>query len=147
MDEPSGPPAQSDREFRRWLLFWLQFAALAALAIVGARIASADAHPGDYFCGLVLALAAIALALLLVKSACDGKWAGLGDVVLVDDMRQLWLAIPLFAAIGLAGLFVAAAYDEGSLYAAGLALAAVSVLIILFDIKRVYDRLDEGQRR
>ncbi len=143
MAEPDG----EDREFWHWLLLWLQFAVLGALAISGAGIASANTHPGDYACGLVLALAAIVLALLLVKRVFDGSrldWAGL---LLVDDMRSLALAVPLFALIGFAGLVLARAVDAGSLHAAGLALFLASAAIVLLDVKRVFDRLERERSR
>jgi hypothetical protein len=147
MDEPSGGPGRDDREFWHWLLFWLQFAVLGALAIAGAGIASANAHPGDYACGLMLALSSIGLVLLLVKRAFDGSRLDWGGLLLVDDMRGLALAVPLFALIGFAGLVLARAVEQGSLHAAGLALFLVSAAIILLDVKRVFDRLERKRGR
>jgi hypothetical protein len=147
MDEPSGEPGREDRDFWRWLLFWLQFAVLAALAVIGAGIASANARPGDYDCGLALAVASIALALLLIKRAFDGRRLDWGGLLLVDEMRHLAVAIPLFGLIGFAGLVLARAVEYGSLHAAGLALFLASAIIILLDIKRVFDRLERDRGR
>ena len=61
-------------------------------------------------------------------------------------MTNLAVAIPLFTVIGLAGLFVAAAWPYGSLHAAGLALFVVSGVIIFLDIKRVFDRANSRSR-
>lgn len=147
MDEAGrGPRGESD-ELWRWLLFWLQFAVLAVLAIFGAAIASAAEQPGDYDCGLALALASIGLALLLVRRAFDGSRLDWGGLLLVDDMRQLAVAVPLFALIGFAGLVLARAAEGGSLHAAGLALFVVSAIIVLLDVKRVFDRLESDRGR
>ena len=57
-------------------------------------------------------------------------------------MTNLTVAIPLFAVIGLAGLFVARAWPDGSLHDAGLGLFVVSGVIIFLNIKRVFDRIN-----
>ena len=61
---------------------------------------------------------------------------------LSDDMRNLAFAIPLFAVIGLAGLFIAHAWESGAMHMAGVALFVVSGLIIFLNIKRVFDHID-----
>jgi hypothetical protein len=57
-------------------------------------------------------------------------------------MWNLALLIPLFAIIGLAGLFIAHAWEGGAMHAAGIALFIVSGAFIFLNIKRVYDRID-----
>src|SRR5690349_4811756 len=99
----------AERAFWSWLGFWLQILVLSVLAIAGAFAASAGDRPGDYACGMVLTLASIALAFLRVKHLLDGKGAGWSDLLLVRDMWNLALVIPLFTVIGLAGLFIASA--------------------------------------
>jgi hypothetical protein len=59
-------------------------------------------------------------------------------------MWNLAVVIPLFTIIGLAGLFIAHAWENGALHAAGIALFIVSGVIIFLDIKRVFDRMDSG---
>ena len=61
-------------------------------------------------------------------------------------MKSLPVVIPLFAVIGLAGLFIARAWPDGSLHNAGLGLFVVSGVIIFLDIKRVFDRMNSHPR-
>jgi hypothetical protein len=51
------------------------------------------------------------------------------------------LVIPLFTVIGLAGLFIAHAWDDGAMHSAGIALFVVSGAIIFLDMKHVFDRM------
>ncbi len=134
----------AEQGFGSWLGFWAQFLVLGLLAIVGAFFASADERPGDYACGLLLSLAALALAFMRLKHRLDGgasSWAGF---VLVDDMKNLALAIPLFAVVGLAGLFVAHGWESGALHAAGLGLFVACGVIVFLDIKHVFDRMNSN---
>src|SRR6478672_10008412 len=105
----------AERAFWSWLGFWLAILVLGVLAIVGAFAASAAGRPGDYACGMVLSLAAIALAFLRLKQRLDGNESGWADLLLVDNMWNLALAIPLFTVIGLAGLFIAHAWESGAM--------------------------------
>jgi hypothetical protein len=144
MDEGKQIPETAERAFWSWLGFWLQLLVLGVLAIIGAFFASAAARPGDYACGLILTLGATALAFLRLKSWLDGE-AGWGDFLFVRDMRNLAVAIPLFTVIGLAGLFIAHAWESGAMHTAGVALFVVSGLIIFLDIKRVFDAIDSNE--
>jgi len=144
MDETGRPSDDAERAFWSWFGFWAQFLILGVLAVIGAFVASADARPGDYLCGLLLSLGAIALGFLRLKHRLDGGPLGWGAFLLVDDMKHLAFVIPLFAVIGLAGLFIARAWESGSMHAAGLGLFVVSGLIIFLNIKRVFDRMNSG---
>jgi hypothetical protein len=125
-----------------WIGLWLRLAVLLILAIAGARFASADAAPGDYACGLILAVAAVLLLFLSIKAYFDGGPLGLASLLLVDDMPNLILAVIVFAVLGLAGIAAAAAAGEGGLYVGGVALFAVSAIAVLLSIKRVFDTLE-----
>jgi hypothetical protein len=142
MDRSSRRPDEAARAFWSWLGFWLQFLILGFLAVVGAFVASGAERPGDYTCGVALSLAAIALGFLRLKHHFDGGDADWGNFLLVDTMRNLALVIPLFVVIGLAGLFIAHAWESGVMYAAGVALFVVSGVIVFLNIKRVYDRIN-----
>ena len=131
--------------FWSWLGFWLQILVLGVLAIVGVFSASAADRPGDYTCGMALSLGAIALAFLRLKRRLDGDGFGWGDFLLVGDMRNLALVIPLFTVIGLAGLFIAHAWEEGAMHSAGIALFVVSGAIIFLDMKHVFDRMESPE--
>jgi hypothetical protein len=134
--------APDELDFGAWIAFWVQLVVLGFIAILGAFFASADAAPGDYACGLILSIAAFALAFLRIKGRFDGgslDWAGF---LPVDDVANLVLAIVVFVVLGLAGIFVAAAVGEGGLYAGGVALFVVSTIGILLSMKRVFDNLD-----
>ena len=144
MDQSSRRSDEAARALWSWLGFWLQFLILGILAVIGAFVASEDARPGDYLCGLLLSLGAIALAFLRLKHWLDGGTLDWGAFLLVDDMKHLAVAIPLFAVIGLAGLFIARAWESGAMHVAGLALFVASSLIIFLDIKRVFDRMNSG---
>src|SRR5579862_7022373 len=125
-----------------WILFWAQLGVLAVLAVLGAFFASADAAPGDYACGLLLSLAAIALAAMRVKNRFDGGAADWGSFLLVDDMVNLVAVIVIFTILGLAGLFAAAGFDTGGLHDAGLALFATSGVLVFLSMKHVFDLRD-----
>jgi hypothetical protein len=142
MNETGARPDDAERAFWSWLGFWGQFLILGLLAVIGAFVASADARPGDYQCGLLLSLGAIALAFLRLKHQLDGGAPGWGSFLLVDDMKNLAFAIPLFVLIGLAGLFTAHSWESGAMHAAGVGLFAASGAIVFLDIKHVFDRMD-----
>ena len=144
MDETGRIPDDAERAFWSWLGFWVQFLILGFLAVIGAFVASEDARPGDYLCGLLLSLAAVALAFLRLKHRLDGGALDWRTFLFVDDMKNLALAIPLFAVTGLAGLFVARAWESGAMHDAGLGLFVASGVIIFLDIKRVFDRQSSG---
>ena len=142
MDGTRQRPDDPEPAFWSWLGFWLQILVLGVLAIVGASAASGADRQGDYACGMVLSLAAIALAFLRLKHRLDGSGPGWGNLLLVGDMWNLALVIPLFTVIGLAGLFIAHAWEEGAMHSAGIALFVVSGAIIFLDMKHVFDRMD-----
>jgi hypothetical protein len=142
MDGTRQGPHDPERAFWSWLGFWLLLLVLGVLAIIGSFAASGADRPGDYACGMVLSLAAIALAFLRLKHRLDGSGSGWSDFLLVGDMWNLALVIPLFAVIGLAGLFIAHAWENGAMHTAGIALFIVSGAIIFLDIKHVFDRIE-----
>jgi hypothetical protein len=126
-----------------WLAFWAELAVLGLLAVLGAFFGSADAALGDYTCGLVLSLAAIALAFMRLKNRFDGgRAADWGGFLLVDNMANLVAVIVVFTVLALAGLFVAARFDRGGLHASGVALFIVSGLAVFLSLKHVFDNLD-----
>jgi len=128
-----------------WIAFWAQLCLLAALAVLGAAFASADSAPGDYACGLLLSLAAIALAFMRLKNRFDGAAAGRGGSLLVDDMANLVAVIVIFAILGLAGLFIASGFDHGGLHDSGVALFATSGLAVFLSMKHVFDTRDRSR--
>jgi hypothetical protein len=141
MNETGARPDNAERAFWSWLGFWGQFLVLGLLAVIGALVASADERPGDYQCGLLLSLAAIALGFLRLKHQLDGRAPGWDTFLLVDDMKSLALVIPLFVVIGLAGLFLAHAWESGAMYAAGVGLFGASGVIVFLNLKNVFDRM------
>ena len=142
MTETPPTPDAAEIAFWSWLGFWLQILVLGVLAISGAFTASAGDRPGDYACGMALGLSAIALAFLRLKQRLDGSASGWSDLLLVGDMWNLAIVIPLFTVIGLAGLFIGHAWEEGAMHAAGIALFIVSGAIIFLDMKHVFDRME-----
>jgi hypothetical protein len=143
--ETSAAPGSADRTFWSWLGFWLQFAVLGLLALLGAGFASRGTEPGDYATGMLLALASVALGFLRLKRHCDGgdpSWSGF---LFVDDLTNLAVAIPVFAILGLAGLILARAWPHGSLHASGIGLFAASAVIVFLDIKHVFDRIETAR--
>jgi hypothetical protein len=142
MAETNLGPGSADRAFWSWLGFWLQFVVLGLLAVSGAGFASFSRRPGDYATGMLLFLGAVVLGFLRLKCHLDGGDSSWSSFLLVDDMKNLAVAIPLFALLGFAGLIIARDWPYGSLHAAGLGLFAVSVIMIFLDIKRVFDRID-----
>ena len=135
-------PEEAGREYWTWFGFWAELVVLGLLAIAGGYFASHGGGSGDYATGLVLGVAAIALAFLRLKRRFDGAPTRWDRVLLVDDTRNLVLVIAVYVALGLAGLFVAAAEADGSLHVAGVALFATSGLIVFLSLKNVFDNLD-----
>jgi hypothetical protein len=129
-------------EYWSWFGFWAELVVLGALAILGGYGASRGAAPGDYATGLILGVAAVALAFFRLKQRFDGAATDWPHFLLVDDMRNLALVIAVFIVLGLAGLFVAAAAEDGSLHVAGIALFATSGVIVFLSLKNVFDNLD-----
>lgn len=125
-----------------WLAFWGELVLLGLLAVLGAFFASAEASPGDYACGLVLSLAAIALAFMRLKNRFDGGDPGWAEFLLVDDLANLVAVVVVFAILALAGLFVAAGVHRGGLHNAGIALFVASGIAVFLSLKRVFDNLD-----
>jgi hypothetical protein len=146
MDEPPRTADAAASAFWSWLGFWAQILVLGVLAVVGAFAASGAERPGDYDCGMILSLGAIALAFLRLKRQFDGGPSGFADLFLVDDMPNLALVIPVFAIIGLAGLFIAHAWEAGDMHTAGVALFIASGVVIFLNMKHVFDRIDAGRR-
>jgi hypothetical protein len=142
MNETGERADNAERAFWSWLGFWGQFAILGLLAVIGAFFASADMRSGDYQCGILLSLGAIALGFLRLKQGLDGGAPGWRGFLLVDNMKNLALVIPLFALIALTGLFLAHAWGSGAMYAAGVCLFAVSGVIVFLNLKNVFDRMD-----
>jgi len=135
-------PEEAGREYWTWFGFWAELVVLGLLAIAGGYFASHGGGSGDYATGLVLGVAAIALAFLRLKRRFDSAPTRWDRFLLVDDTRNLVLVIAVFVALGLAGLFVAAAEADGSLHVAGVALFATSGLIVFLSLKNVFDNLD-----
>ena len=133
---------QQSSELCAWIAFWGELVVLAVLAVLGAFFASEDSAPGDYACGLLLSLAALALAFMRLKNRFDGGAADWGSFVLVDDTMNLLAVIVTFTVLGLAGLFIAAGFDHGGLHDAGVALFAVSGLAVFLSMKHVFDKAD-----
>ena len=146
MVETSRDPESSNRAFWSWLGFWAQFLVLGLCVVIGAFAASICAGPGDYVTGMLLIIGAVALAFWRLKNRFDGAPWGWGDFLLVGNMTSLAVAIPLFAVIGLAGLFIANAWPYGSLHSAGIMLFVVSGVIVFLDIKHVFDQMNRHAR-
>jgi hypothetical protein len=142
MQSSNPPPDGLGPEYWGWFGFWAELVVLGLLAIAGGYFASHGGGSGDYATGLVLGVAAIALAFLRLKRHFDGAPTRWDRVLLVDDTRNLVLVIAVFVALGLAGLFVAAVEADGSLHVAGVALFATSGLIVFLSLKNVFDNLD-----
>lgn len=142
MDEDDGRPLHWNREYWAWLGFWAQFAALGGFVILGMYVGGRGGEPGDDTAGLLLAIGAALLAFLRLKLWFDGAETGWMGFLFVDRMAHLAIVIPLFAVIGLAGLFVAAGAEGNILHDAGIGLFIASGLVIFLSMKRVFDRLD-----
>src|SRR4051794_5158642 len=139
VSRPVGSPEPGMAGAGAWIVAWGEIVLLGVLAIVGAFFASANASPGDYACGMILILAAVALAFLRLKARLDGTAASWGDSLLADDWANLTATIVVFVILGLIGLFVAAAYEYGGLHIAGIALFVASGAAVFLNLKHVFD--------
>jgi hypothetical protein len=135
-------PDPAARAFWSWLGFWAQLLVLGFCVVLGAFAASSANEPGDYAAGMVLIVSALALAFLRLKQTFDDRPAGLGNFLLIDNLAGLVVVVPLFVVVGLAGLFIARAWPDGSLRDGGIVLFVISGVIVFLDIKQVFDRMD-----
>jgi hypothetical protein len=142
MEQSSTGPEAGELGVCAWIGFWAPLVMLGVLAVLGAFIASGNAAPGDYACGLVLTLAAIALAFMRLKNRFDGSPADWASFLLVDDLPNLVAVIVVFAVLGLTGLLAAASVDHGGLHVGGVALFVASGLAVFLNLKHVFDNLD-----
>ena len=142
MDPTSDARETNDLSMCAWIGFWAELAVLGLFAVLGAFFASGDGAPGDYACGLILSLAAIALAFMRLKSRFDGDAADWASFLLVDDLANLLVVIVIFTILGLTGLFTAAGFDHGGLHDAGVALFVTSGLAVFLSLKHVFDNFD-----
>lgn len=136
---------EANQVFLSWLRFWVQLAILAVLTIGGAFYASWGSQPESYQSGLILAIVAFILIVLLVRRRLDGAPGDLASMLLVNSTNGLWIVVPLLAALAIGGVILAANDPPGPLYIFGLGLLGASVLGILWQIKHVYDRIDRGE--
>jgi len=144
---PEAGSSSSGTSYCAWFGFWGQFVALGLLAVIGGFFASADAASGDYACGLILALAAIALAFLRLKTWFDAGSGGWANFLFVDDTANLILAIVVFVVLGLGGMIVASGVGYGGLQNGGVALFIVSAIGVLLNLKHVFDIRDRSGRQ
>ena len=147
MDQSSAGPESrelgpGEPGYDAWIAFWAPLIVLGLLAVLGAFFASENRAPGDYTCGLLLSLAAIALAFMRLKSRFDGAAADCASFLLVDDIPNLVAVIVVFTLLALAGLFVAARFDHGGLHDSGIGLFVASGLAVFLSLKHVFDNLD-----
>ena len=142
MNQSSAASEPNELGVCSWIAFWAQLAVLGTFAVLGAFFASECSARGDYACGLLLSIGAIALIFMRLKRRFDGGPADWGSFLLVDDMPNLVAVIAIFTALALAGLFVAARFDHGGLHDAGLALFIASGLAVFLSLKHVFDNLD-----
>jgi hypothetical protein len=144
---PLGSPEPGMAGAGAGIVAWGELVLLAFLAILGAFFASANANPGDYACGVILVLAAIALAFLRLKSRFDGAFGSGAGWLLVNDWASLTAIVVVFVVLALIGLFLAAGYEYGGLHSAGIALFVVSGAAIFLNLKHVFDNYDRGYDR
>ena len=144
MDQSNKAQEPAELGYGAWIRFWAELVVLALLGVLGASFASADRDPGDYACGLTLALAAVALAFLRVRNRFDGDAADWGSALLVDDLTNLTAVIVIFTVLGLAGLFIAAGVEHGGLHDAGVALFLASGVAVFLSLKHVFDKVDRA---
>ena len=66
-------------------------------------------------------------------------------MTVIDSENGLWIFIPIMAALALAGVVLAARFEDGMLHYAGFSLLAVSVAWIFAGLKSYYDAKERGQ--
>ena len=146
MQQSTTGPGPGELGYRTWIAFWGQLILLGLLAVLGAFYASENRASGDYTCGLILSVAAIALAFMRLKSRFDGDAADWASFLLIDDVTNLIAVIVVFTIVGLAGLFIAAGTDHGGLHNGGIALFVTSGLAVFLSLKRFFDNIDRQAR-
>ena len=79
------------------------------------------------------------MAALLAAAGCSGTSSGASG-----GLEKTNIVVDAFGAIDSAGLFIAHAWESGSMHAAGLGLFVTSGVIVFLDIKHVFDRMNSG---
>lgn len=135
-----GPTPESDLEHaKRWALTWLGiglWGLIAVLALFGA--AEASSH-GAYVCALLAAAGALAMVLVNLKRYLDGKMPRILPDVLVSRVESLMVLIPVMAALGVVGLFLAASARSGGVEYAGYGLFLAACITVFLSIKNCFD--------
>jgi hypothetical membrane protein len=138
-DRPIPLPEAEAREYRAWAAFWLQLGVLVLLALLGLYFSSQGDAPGDYYIGLILAVAAAGLIALHIYNRLAGSTGGWGSLLLVDNPPSLFAAIIVFILLGLAGLIIGGRHSSASVQDGGLALFCVCALLVFLSMKRFFD--------
>jgi hypothetical protein len=122
---------------------WLGYLLLAVAAVLGLFTASEAGEGEDYVAGLLTFGLAVLVIAWRMRDQLDGRDDGLLLPVMADGEDALLLWIAVMAALGIAGLLVAAA-TESVLHVAGIALFVVAALFIFAAMKRYFDRRERG---
>jgi hypothetical protein len=136
-------PAVSGTEAWRIVAPWLGYAGLGAAAVLGLFTASGAEDGATYDSGLVAAAVAIILIVWRMKQQLDGREIGFLLPVTPADFDTLAVTIAVLAVLGVVGGILAATVG-GTLYDIGLALLIICAIFIFFEIKRYFDRREQG---
>lgn len=129
------------RDIWNWIAPWLLGVLLGCASLLGFLTASGASGPDTYAAGLITAGLALIALVWLVKHACDRPVRGWPFDILVERSESLVLLIALLSALGIGGLFLAAD-TRGAAEPAGYALFVVCLVLIGWNLKHHYDRID-----
>ncbi|MGH7088777.1 MAG: hypothetical protein ACREFQ_07740, partial [Stellaceae bacterium] len=133
----------SAEEVWRLVAPWLGYVFLVAAGILGLFTASAAEDSASYTVGLATFAVAIILIVLRMMRQLDGRETGFLVPVTATDSDTLYVTVAILTVLGLVGAMLAATVG-GMVYAIGMALFFVSILLIFFEIKRYFDRRDHA---
>lgn len=128
-----------DREFWNGARNALRWALLLGFGLLGLGAASSAGDSIDSARDLGVFVVVVLLFFWEVKRHYDGAPPlGFRDLA-VEDPLSLAIGIPLFAILGLVGLFMASGAETISGYCAGLGLAAGAIAMVFVNLKSRFD--------
>jgi hypothetical protein len=134
-----------DREFWNGARKALRWALLLGFGLLGLGAASSADDSIDSARDLGVFVVVVLLFFWEVKRHYDGAPPlGFRDLA-VEDPLSLAIGIPLFALLGLIGLFISSAAETISGYYAGLGLAAGATAMVFVNLKSRFDAAERDR--
>ena len=138
----TAPPVRAG-EMWRLIAPWLGYIFLGGAAVLGLFTASGADDEATYASGLATFAVAAVLIAWRMKQQFDGREVGFLLPVSAAGSDTLFVTIFVLAALGLAGVILAATVG-GTVYGIGIALFIITAAFIFIEIKSYFDRRERS---